>query len=62
MPTKEINAAIAKLEAQLKVYEKTLDTSIANNEIFSKTKVILLELREVSKQLDELRKLKTENN
>jgi hypothetical protein len=62
MPTKEINAAIEVLEAQLKAYEKSLDASITNNEIFSKTKVILLELRKVSKKLDELKKLKADNN
>ena len=58
MPTQEINAAIAALEAQLKHYENLLDHSITNNEILSKTKVILQELRKVSKDLNDLKKLK----
>jgi hypothetical protein len=62
MPTQEINAAIAALEAQLQHYEKLLDHSITNNVILSKTKVILQELRKVSQELNELKKLKAENN
>jgi hypothetical protein len=58
MPTKEINAAIIALEAQLSHYEKLLDQSISNNEILAKTKVILRELRKVSQELNELKKLK----
>ena len=58
MPDKEINAAITKLENQLGHYEKLLDESITNNEILAKTKVILRKLRQVSKDLNELKKLK----
>jgi hypothetical protein len=58
MPDKEINAAIALLESQLKHYEKLLDDSITNNEILSKTKIILRKLRQVSKDLNELKRLK----
>ncbi|HEV7424705.1 MAG TPA: hypothetical protein VGO21_06005 [Candidatus Paceibacterota bacterium] len=57
MPTKEVNAAIAVLEAKLQHYEKLLDRSISNNEILAKTKVILQELKQVSKELNELKKL-----
>ena len=62
MPTKEINAAIATLEAQLKHYENLLDQSINNNVILAKTKIILRELKQVSKELNELKKLKGETN
>ena len=58
MPDKEINAAIVLLESQLKEYEKLLDESISNNEILAKTKVILRELKQVSEDLNELKRLK----
>ena len=61
MPDKEINAAIALLENQLKQYEKLLDESISNDEILSKTKVILRELKQVSEELNELKRLKKIN-
>jgi hypothetical protein len=61
MPTKEIEAAITVLEAQLSHYEKLLDQSISNNVILSKTKIILQELRQVSKELIELKKIKEDN-
>ena len=59
MPEKEINAAITELENQLKQYEKRLDESITNNEILAKTKVILRELKQVSEDLIELKRLKS---
>jgi hypothetical protein len=62
MPIQEIDAAIAALETQLNQYAKLLDQSIMNNEIFAKTKVILRKLKEVSKELNELKKLKATNN
>ncbi len=62
MPDNEINAAITLLEAQLKHYEKLLDDSITKDEILSKTKVILRELKQVSEELIELKKLKTKNS
>ena len=58
MPEKEINAAILVLENQLKHYEKLLDDSITNNEILSKTKIILRKLKQVSEDLNELKRLK----
>ncbi|HET7003763.1 MAG TPA: hypothetical protein VFI33_20715 [Puia sp.] len=58
MPEKEINAAIVVLEKELKLYEKLLDESITNNEILSKTKVILRKLKQVSVDLNELKRLK----
>jgi hypothetical protein len=58
MPTKEIKAAIVALESQLKQYEELLDRSITNNEILAKTKVILQKLKEVSRELNELKSLK----
>jgi hypothetical protein len=58
MPTQEINEAITALESQLYHYENLLDKSISNNEILAKTKVILLRLKEVSQELNELKKLK----
>jgi hypothetical protein len=58
MPTKEVNAAIVALENQLKHYEKLLDESITNNEILAKTKLILRELKKVSEDLNELKRLK----
>ena len=62
MPDNEINAAITLLETQLKHYEKLLDDSITKDEILSKTKVILRELKQVSEELIELKKLKSKNN
>jgi hypothetical protein len=61
MPSTEVNAAIAALETQLHHYENLLDQSISNGEILAKTKLILHNLREVSRQLNELKKLKEEN-
>ncbi|HLA58846.1 MAG TPA: hypothetical protein VK622_08800 [Puia sp.] len=58
MPDKEINAAILLLESQLKDYERLLDESITNNEILARTKVILRELKKVSEDLNELKRLK----
>ncbi len=62
MPKKEVAAAIAELENQLRYYENLLDHSIGNNEILAKTKVILLKLKEVSQELNELKNFKAENN
>ena len=62
MPSKEISAAIVVLEKQLTHYEKLLDESITNNEILAKTKIILGKLKEISKELNELKKFKRENN
>jgi cell shape-determining protein MreC len=62
MPTKEVNAAIVVLEKQLKSYEKLLDETIANNEILAKAKIILLKLKEVSKELNELKNLEAGNS
>jgi hypothetical protein len=58
MPDKEISAAIALMESELKLYEKLLDESIANNEILAKTKIILRKLKKVSQDLNELKRLK----
>jgi len=58
MPEKEINAAIQSLENELERYEKLLDESITNNEILSKTKIILHKLKQVSEDLNELKRLK----
>ena len=62
MPTKEINAAITELELQLMHYEQLLDTSITNGEVLAKTKVILHNLKEVSRQLNELKRLKDKSS
>jgi hypothetical protein len=59
MPDKEISAAIVLMESELKHYEKLLDESIANNEILAKTKVILRKLKQVSQDLNELKRLKS---
>ncbi|HZX73318.1 MAG TPA: hypothetical protein VFE57_02785 [Cyclobacteriaceae bacterium] len=58
MPEKEINAAIHLLENELKRYEKLLDDSITNDEILYKTKIILRKLKQVSEDLNELKRLK----
>ena len=58
MPDKEISAAIILLERQLEEYEKRLDESITKDEILSKTKIILRELKQVSEELNELKRLK----
>ena len=58
MPEKEINAAIVLLESELEHYEKLLDESITNNEILSRTKIILRKLKQVSEDLNKLKRLK----
>ena len=58
MPEEKINAAIVLLESELKHYEKLLDESISNNEILSRTKIILRKLKQVSEDLNKLRRLK----
>jgi hypothetical protein len=58
MPTKEINTAIALLELELKRYELLLNESIAKDEILAKTKVILHNLNQLSKQLNDLKQFK----
>ena len=58
MPTKEIKTAIALLEVELKRYELLLDESIAKDEILAKTKTILHNLNQISKQLNDLKQLK----
>jgi hypothetical protein len=59
MPTKEINAAITVLEERLKHYENLLDRSISNDEILSKTKVILRHLKKVAQELNDLKKIQS---
>jgi hypothetical protein len=58
MPSKEIGAAIAMLEAHLLHYENLLGQSIENNEILTKTKIICKDLKAVSGKLQELKVLK----
>jgi hypothetical protein len=57
MPTTEVNTAILKLELQLKNYEKQVDKSAVSKEIYTKTKVILRKLKDVSNDLYDLKKL-----
>jgi hypothetical protein len=56
MQNPELNATILALEIQLNYYEKLLDQSIRENEVFAKTKKVLQELKEVSGKLDFLKK------
>lgn len=57
VPKEEIHA----LESQLKDFEKLLDDYISDNEILSKSKVILQEIKRISKKIIELKSLeKTE--
>jgi hypothetical protein len=58
MPEEKINAAIVLLESELEHYEKLLDESITNNEILSRTKIILRKLKQVSEDLNKLKRLK----
>jgi hypothetical protein len=58
MPDKEINAAIVLLESELRHYERLLDESITNNEILATTKIILRKLKQVSEDLNKLKRLK----
>ena len=48
-------AEIAALELQLKDYERYLDECIQKNEILAKTKVILHEMKRISKKIIELK-------
>jgi len=57
MQNPELNATIVALEIQLNYYEKLLDQSIRDNEVFAKTKKVLQDLKEVSGKLDFLKKL-----
>jgi len=57
MQNPELNATIIALEIQLNYYEKLLDQSIRDNEIFAHTKKVLKDLKEVSGRLEFLKKL-----
>ncbi len=57
MQNRELNATILALEIQKNYYEKLLDQSIRNNEVFAKTKKVLLDLKEVSGRLSFLKKI-----
>jgi hypothetical protein len=57
MQSHDKKTEIAELELRLIFYEKLLDESIANNQIFAKTKVIFLELKQVSQKIIELKKI-----
>jgi len=58
MQSHDKKTEIAELELRLMYYEKLLDESIANNQTFAKTKVIFLELKQVSQKITELKKIK----
>jgi hypothetical protein len=57
MQNHELNATILALEIQLNYYEKLLDQSIRENEVFAKTKKVLQDMKEVSGKLAYLKKL-----
>ena len=57
MQNPELYATILALEIQLNYYEKLLDKSIRDNEVFAKTKKVLQDLKEVTGRLDYLKKL-----
>ncbi len=57
MQNPELYATILALEIQLNYYEKLLDKSIRDNEVFAKTKKVLQDLKEVTGRLDFLKKL-----
>jgi hypothetical protein len=49
-------AEIIDLEVQLRHFEKSLDQSIRNNEIFAKTKIIFQEMKIIYSKLLNLKK------
>jgi hypothetical protein len=49
--------ALDALEEQLKEYEMFLEESINNNEILAKTKIILREIKRISKKIIEIKNL-----
>ena len=55
--TQDLQSEITSLEIQLEYYEKLLDLSIRNNEIFVKTKVMYLEIKIISERLDKIKKM-----
>jgi len=57
MQNPELNATILALEIQLNYYEKLLDQSIRENEVFAKSKKVYRDLKEVSCRLEFLKKL-----
>jgi len=57
MQNPELNATILALEIQLNYYEKLLDQSIRDNEVFAKTKKVLQDMKEVAGKLDFLKKV-----
>ena len=57
MQNPELNATILALEIQKNYYEKLLDQSIRDNEVFARTKKVLQDLKEVSGRLDFLKKI-----
>lgn len=57
MQNPELDATIIALEIQLNYYEKQLDRSIRDNEVFAKTKKVLKDIKEVTGRLEFLKKL-----
>ena len=57
MQNPELNATILALEIQKNYYEKLLDQSIRDNEVFAKSKKVFQDLKEVAGRLDFLKKL-----
>ena len=57
MQNPELRATIIALEVQLNYYEKLLDQSIRDNEVFAKTKKVLSDLKEVSGKIEYLKKI-----
>jgi hypothetical protein len=60
MQNPELNATILALEIQKNYYEKLLDQSIRDNEVFAKSKKVYQDLKEVSGRLTFLKKLHAE--
>jgi hypothetical protein len=57
MQNPDLNASILALEIQLSFYEKRLDQSIRDNEVFAETKKVLKDLKEVTGKLEYLKKI-----
>jgi hypothetical protein len=57
MQNPELDATILALEIQLNYYEKRLDQSIRDNEVFAKSKKVLQDMKQISDQLKFLKKI-----
>ncbi|MDP9043006.1 MAG: hypothetical protein M3N30_13595 [Bacteroidota bacterium] len=52
-----LTSEICLLEIQKRYYENLLDQSIRNDEVFAKTRIIVVEIKVISQRLAEIQKI-----